>query len=122
MNYYHASELRDADGQPSGKWHFTCQNKRVNGGEPYPVGYCRGGCPGHDTPEEAAEHYKQYQLDTMLRLDGFTKNQQHKCRVCGAWTQHFAEVDMHIFNLCDDHRTREHVAGLFEASTEMWGS
>ena len=93
MNYYDARELRDENGQGTGRWHYTCKNDD----QVCPVGYCSpwercpeckgeflpgklGGahcehckdtrlvrkkepCPGHATPEEACEHQRQYELD-----------------------------------------------------------
>lgn len=70
-------------------------------------------CPGHDTPEGAEEHQRQYMLDRRTRYDRHTPNQQHKCRVCGAWTQGFATVgESRMYILCDEHRNREEVEKL----------
>lgn len=134
MNYYAARELMGPNGEHTGLFHFTCENDGVT----WPVGYCssvrtcpsckghawmyREGfcaacqnkgtirvdpCPGHPTKEEAEEHYRQYQLDGA-RYDGFSSNQQFKCRVCGAWTQRYAQVcQSYLYHLCDDHCTRE---------------
>lgn len=109
MNYYEAREIADSDGVPTGLWHYTCRNDdRI-----WPVGYCSEGCPGHDSPEGAAEHYTEWLLDHILRLDGQLSDQQLRCRVCDAWTDRFAEIDLlQTWPLCDEHRTREHVAKL----------
>jgi hypothetical protein len=120
MNYYQARELRTADGKPAGLWHFTCQNdNRI-----WPVGYCAQGCVGHDTPEGAQEHYRQYLLDTA-RYDGRMSGQQRACRVCGAWTQRFAETEAgtSLYVLCDEHCNRESLETLVKAPewiTSSW--
>lgn len=102
MNYYQPRELLK-DGKPTGLWHYTCRNDdRV-----WPVGYCAQDCPGHATPEEAREHYRQYLLDNA-RYDGYLRDEQRKCEICGAWTQRYAEgphIFMHV--LCDEHCNRE---------------
>ena len=110
MNYYQPREIRGMDGNPSGRWHYTC----MNDGRIWPVGYCAQGCPGHDSKDGAYEHQRQYVLDHKLRLDGQALNTAQKCLVCGAWTDRFAEADMQQFFLCDAHRTREEVASRFE--------
>jgi hypothetical protein len=40
-------------------WHFT----EAVDGLVYPVGYCRGGCPGHETAEGAREHFAQWRRE-----------------------------------------------------------
>ena len=40
-------------------WHFA----EACDGRIYPVGYCRNGCIGHATEEEAREHFAQWQRD-----------------------------------------------------------
>lgn len=109
MNYYEARELTDDQGNPTGRYKYTVMNDhRI-----WSVGYCADGCDGHATPEDACKHYRQYLLDNRLRLDGMTPNEQHKCEVCGAWTQRGASVDLHQWHLCDEHCTREQVEKLF---------
>jgi hypothetical protein len=108
MNYYAAREIADANGKPSGRYHFTCEND----GRIWPVGYCasRWGCPsckglsgklrpdvacatcgstglvpadplclGHASAEEAREHYRQYLLDCRLHLGSCPETELHKC-------------------------------------------
>jgi hypothetical protein len=105
MEYYTTSELQ-RDGKSTGLWHMTVKNSAGV----FPVGYCTS-CEGHATPAEAAEHYRQFKLDTA-RYDVFDEDRQHKCAVCGEWTQHAAELGggwMTCYWLCDTHRTREHL-------------
>jgi hypothetical protein len=68
---------------------------------------------GHATAEEACECYRQYLLDHKLRLDGESKDTWHKCLVCETLTNHFAEIEMQVYVLCDKYRTREEVEKLF---------
>lgn len=119
MNYYQAREIKTPDGNPAGLWHFTCQNdSRI-----WPVGYCAVGCPGHDTPEGAQEHYRQYLLDTA-RYDGVMAQQMRPCQVCGEWTQGFAttEAGTSMYVLCDTHRNRDALDVLVKAPTWITSS
>lgn len=102
MNYYRPRQLFK-DGKPTGLWHYTCYNND----EVSLVGYCAKDCPGHVSPEEAREHYKQYLLD-HARYGGILYDEQHKCEICGTWTQRYADGP-HIFIhfLCDKHYNRE---------------
>lgn len=132
MNYY-KSRQRDSDG----KWDFT----KMNDGVTYGVGYCcefqeftpdmhvseaeqekhqsmshKYHTDGHETEEEACECYRQYVLDHRLSLGRTMSSQKQKCRICGEWTQHFAEVYLaDIFVLCSEHNNRESVEGLYKA-------
>ena len=130
MNYYETKQRTD------GKWDYTCNNR--------PTGYCCEFKPfdegfvknyhvseaevekhnrfahkyhshGHDTEQEACECYKEYQLDHKLRFSK-SESEQRKCKVCGEWTQNFAEVDCRLITLCDKHNNREEVSKLYEAS------
>lgn len=77
---------------------------------------------GHETFEEAVECYRQYQLDTTLRLDGEDPESQQKCEECGTWTQGRAIVAHQSMVLCDEHRTREVVERKFVGSSEIASS
>lgn len=77
---------------------------------------------GHETKEKAQECYKLYLLDNRLQLDGTMSGQKRQCEFdgCDVWTQKFAEVSAsRMFVLCDEHRTREVVSGLFEVGDSM---
>lgn len=76
---------------------------------------------GHSTPEEARECYRQYLLDQELRLMCIDGNAQRKCMKCGDWTQHYAEVDMKCFQLCEAHNSRECVSEYLTVG-ESWQS
>ena len=119
MNYYDARERKGADGKGTGKWHYTCEND----GRIYPVGYCAQGCEGHDTPEEACEHYRQYLLNERTRYDGQLHGEQRECAVCGAWTQGVVYVDgWHSYVLCDEHRNREEMERLYPKVGQIMSS
>lgn len=135
MNHYIAKQRVEDK-----RWDYTCNN--------HPIGYCRAykeidpklipiseqqqeeyratqhkhHTDGHETEQEARECYKEYLLDHHLRLRAKMGDQQMKCRVCGEWTQNFAEIDCQMFVLCDKHNNRETVEGLFDAPWESWSS
>jgi len=116
MNYKGPRQRND-----SKRWDYT--NK--NDGRVYPIGYCGEAAnepnnEGHHATEaEACECYKKYLLDTRLKLDGTWTNEKHLCEVrgCSEWTQHYADVDGHIFDLCDEHRTRAVIEQLYTVHT-----
>jgi hypothetical protein len=133
--------------QSDGRWDYT-----YNGG---PWGYCREYRPlaedgriipagvsryenekmdslkgkfhtdGHATEQEACDCFKQYQLDTALRLQAAepeNASQQHKCQICRKWTACHAQVGAYqLFVLCPEHQTRECVESLFSVG-ESWES
>src|SRR5205807_6842276 len=47
---------------------------------------------GHPDKESACNCYKGYELDHHLHLDIESSDTQHKCEICGGWTQMGAEV------------------------------
>lgn len=139
MNYYGPRQR-----QSDQRWDYTCKNDdRV-----WPVGYCHAykefdtslfyvseaeiaehdatkhkhHTEGHATEEEACECYRQYLFDHHLRLNQRCQDTQHKCEICGAWTDLFAEIDMQIWHLCSEHNKMEIVDKLFEAPSEIWSS
>lgn len=77
---------------------------------------------GHATELEARECYREYLLDHNLSLNRTMAGQQMKCKVCGAWTQKFAEINVQMIVLCEEHNNREEVAKLFEAPSVIWSS
>lgn len=102
------------------RWDYTC----ANDGRIWPVGYCSDHRGTHETPEEAAVCYKNYLLDTQLNLDQTMANQKRECEVdgCGEWTQGVATIGPGIsFVLCDGHRNRGTVEGMFSVG-ESWSS
>jgi hypothetical protein len=106
MNYYAARELKTKDGKPSGIWHFT----RMNDGLIWAVGYCAED-EGHTTKEEAQECYRRYILENKVRQGKLAE--WHSCRVCGAPSKNFADVDgLELLILCDEHNTKEQIEKL----------
>ncbi len=76
---------------------------------------------GHATYAEACECYRQFLLDQDLRMEGLTNYTQHKCTVCEAWTQRYAQIDQRQWFLCDAHCTREEIEKVFTIG-ESFGS
>jgi len=124
MNYYKARQHKDTK-----KWKYTM----VNDGKIYEVGYCATeGCKGHDTPEEACEHYKQYLIDKRLnffnpdkRLKFFNPaggDVMYECKICGEFTQGFVTVNMQSFPLCEKCQTKENVSELMGSIGEIVSS
>lgn len=140
MNYDQARQK-----QSDGKWHYTSRN----GNHVHAIGYCSprklcpdcpaalpradcktcGGrglidcenpCPGHDTAEEAEEHYRQYLLDNATyRGGGDDPDTLHRCEAegCTAHTAGSAQVGWGVpryYHLCDAHRNRETLDKLVE--------
>ena len=142
MNYYKPLQ-RESDK----RWDYTVSNKRTG---TYGIGYCRSWkefqpgsymtkemCEqenkkfelfvskfhmnGHASYDEACACYKEYLLDHTMDAR-VLPSQQHKCLVCGEWTQQIVEVGgCHLFNLCEAHSSREEVSKLFNVS-ESFGS
>lgn len=135
MNYYRVRERQD------GRFDMTVENDhRIQ-----PVGYCAGWhdwpdwlqmmspeqhaqhlrdrekyhSTGHATAEEAAACYKQYVLDTRLRLHLRYADVQHRCAVCDAWTDGYAEVEMRHYTLCPEHNTRAQVEAMFTLTADV---
>lgn len=104
VNYYDAREKADANGKPSGTWHYTVRNDdRI-----HPVGYCAQNCPGHSTPDEAREHYRLYLVDSAT-YNGVLQGEQRECESCKDWTQGYASIPINMERhiLCDKHRNHE---------------
>lgn len=146
MNHDKARQVDPtSDREDAGKWRYTSANNgkaRVTGGCVVfgPCEVCKddhetfcdtcwnsrlavvGTCPGHDTAEEANAHHKTYMLDNRLELDRKMSNQMLKCQICKEYTEGMAYVgEWEMYILCDEHRTREVVEGLYQVG-ESWHS
>lgn len=79
---------------------------------------------GHETPEEASECYKEYVLDIRTSYTTGTRSTKHLCVAegCEEYTSFGANADGRVFWLCNTHRNRETVSGLFEAPYEIISS
>lgn len=142
MNHLCAKQRKD-----DGRWDYT-----ING---RPWGYCKNYVPipedgkiltiesakcenkkmaplagkfhqdGHATEVEACECYKNYILDTRLRLqpqEPENASQQDRCEVCRKFTACHATVGPYrMFTLCPEHQTREAVEKLLRVG-ESWES
>lgn len=125
MNYDKPRQVDpNADRPDAGKWRWTTHNDR---GGTHATGYCAEPCAGHDTPEEAAEHYRQWKLDRVRFRVLNNPNALHKCRVegCGEFTAGVMEIDgdgyfMEI--VCEPHQTRETAEMLISTPGEEWHS
>lgn len=62
------------------RYHFCALEPHE--GVPRPVGYCATECAGHDTEEEAREHFRQFMLDSLVRW----RRLSQPCRICGTIT------------------------------------
>lgn len=127
MNYYQPRQR-----EKSLRWDFTCKNNK----QIWPIGYCSGrsvGGPhddkyhddGHASAEEASECYRQYLLDNRLVFeDGEGRKTMRVCQhpECDEFTAGTAEIELCVFHLCDEHRTREVVESLFEAPGQVISS
>lgn len=116
MSYYTARELLGANGEHTGRWHYTVAWGDGDGTRVAAVGHCAHDCPGHDTPKAAYAHYRQYLLDERTRyVAGENATEQHRCEApdCGAWTTGAAFVGSYeVHYLCDAHRDQAHLAPL----------
>lgn len=109
MNRYGPRVLIADDGRPTGRFHFA----RSSAYRDEAVGYCAAGCAGHDTADEAREHYRQFLVNERVSLFPEQMQRPERCRVCGAWTQSYARVESwDFYPLCPEHLTRESVALL----------
>lgn len=100
MNYYQARQI-----QTTGKWHFT----RERDGQITPVGYCADKCDGHGSPDDAAEHYRQYLLDTA-NYDVFQTEYPRACAICRQFTRKLVRTSSgssQSFMLCSRHANRD---------------
>lgn len=71
-------------------------------------------CQGHNTANEAIEHYRQYKLDkSEVRVD---PDVQKKCELCGTWTQKFMDFGANgwfdQYYLCEEHCNKEGLDSL----------
>lgn len=118
MNYYAAREVK-AEGDKPGGWYYSVRND----GQTWRVGDCTEHEP-HATKDEAYLCWTNYLLANKTRLDGIDARTKRPCVVkgCDEWTQGYAEVDMRIFYLCDEHRTAEVVRQLFGIAGDAMSS
>lgn len=104
MNYYRARQIIDTK-----KWFYT----RENDGVIYEVGFCNS-CKGHDTPQEAVEHFKDYLVDmASFHKEDPNARSLHRCKVCNTFTFGYASTHLvDVFSLCEKHQTREDLRSI----------
>ncbi len=105
MSYAKARQRED-----SGLWDWSVMNNRIiHRHEP-----CTEACQ-HATQEEADKHFYEWSLSQVREY--FDPDLQHKCAVCGAWTQkslgnhRFWMIGFDAF-LCDEHRNKDELVKL----------
>jgi RecJ-like exonuclease len=82
-------------------------------------------CPGHATPEEAEQHYKDYLIEKST-ITGPKQQEwpKHKCAVegCNNEGNHLANVDAyHYYELCAEHADKNTLQSLVRVG-ESWES
>lgn len=98
-------------GADAGKWYAMFIEARGT----RRVGYCALECAGHDSSEEALEHYLQYQLDREAALWLDRRAQPANCEICGDRTTLRARLgrDTKPFVLCVKHQSSGSLKELF---------
>lgn len=75
-------------------------------------------CPGHDTAEEAAEHYRQYRIDKAVFVEIIDADARmlHRCKMCDKHTASYMQIpgEIHTEFVCPDHHNREALNFLIE--------
>lgn len=96
------------------RWDYTCTNSTGA----WALGYCatrpEGHPDGHDTAAEAEACYRRYEV-REASVFGDHPDEQHKCRVCGTWTQRGGVVGREFtvrYPLCAEHATVDHLEAL----------
>lgn len=92
------------DGERAGKWVYGGTNQYTGA---FSIGYCTQ-CTGHNSKEEAIEHYQQYLIE---HTQYWHQKQCRACRICGQWSTGMAELSgiAGLFPLCSEHRNRKGV-------------
>ena len=160
VKHYAPRELRTANDEPTGKWHYTCQQ---SDGTTYAIGNCSpfescpdcvntrwsypsesgpttcaacGGkgwirklqpCPGHDTPQAACEHQKEYYLATVQFFPETPESRQkakqlQRCAICDEFTCGLATWGpghLSCVVLCNAHCSPESLAGLVQVGDSL---
>lgn len=147
MNYDQPRQIDPkADRPDAGKWRWTTRNDnnvRPDGycapwemcpenhgieliGSGFECSTCNGRgivdkadpCPGHDTAEEAAEHYRQYRIDRaeFVSVRDADARMLHRCKMCDKHTASYMHIpgEIHTEFVCDDHHNRDSLNFLIE--------
>jgi hypothetical protein len=101
-------------GKNVGLYHYCCC--LYPGYKVWPVGYCSKGCSGHQSKNDAREHYRQFIIDRFGQYSGRLTSPAC-CAVCGFSTTFYAWVDYHfewdVVALCPQHLSRDGLAKAF---------
>jgi len=118
MNYEQPRQIDpQADRPDAGKWRWTNQRDH----EVWPTGYCAEDCPmGHDTPEEAAQHNWEWEID-HFKLNAGKWVDPTRCQgpSCGRFATAFAKVPGDIaqdYTLCSRHMNIETLRSIHPIS------
>jgi RecJ-like exonuclease len=81
-------------------------------------------CPGHATPEEAEEHYKQYLLDHSEFYSKTKEWPKDKCNVakCENEGTIYGRMGNNDYLLCDLHATKEALSDVYGQVGQIWSS
>lgn len=128
MNYYEARQVDPTSARSdAGKWRYTC----MNDGRVWPVGLCADGCTGHETAEEANEHYHRGLLsdltefairDQALRCEAHDSETGDRCAALTSNGLQTGPGNMLSWMLCDRHRNDFYVNQLWPDVGTMMGS
>lgn len=103
MNYRQARQVDPAaDREDAGKWRWTC----MNDGRVWPEGPCAEGCPGHDTAEEACQHYVEGVIAQGIRWTGCSWtscNNRPECPNPANRMAHFNGDPWAAYTFCNQH-------------------
>lgn len=97
---------------PLGRWFYAS----IKHGSILRAGYCAT-CEGHDTPLEALDHQREYDLTQIVQsTTKAAKFLRYLCDICQAPTVNIIRVGHGdgIFFLCDTHNTYDTIAQLYD--------
>ncbi|MGQ0835189.1 MAG: hypothetical protein ACT4O5_09765 [Gammaproteobacteria bacterium] len=102
---------QSADGPDEGKWYMMAVEAKVA----RRIGYCATGCDGHETKEDALDHYLRFQLDRESDLWLDRRSTPLECEICGDTTTLRARLGRNskLFVLCGKHQSTSSLQELF---------
>lgn len=98
---YGPGQIMNKDNSGSGKWIFVGWIGDTN----WRTGFCAQKCPGHDSPEEAEQHQKEWisLFETTYWVQNYRKQ---PCVVCDKPTDQCIRLDWVLGqyrSVCDEH-------------------
>lgn len=116
MNYYGARQIDPASDRPeAGRWHYTC----MNDGRVWPVGDCADGCGGHESPEDACQHYVEGQVAKGVRwseCSWTTCDNRPNCDKPARNVAYVGSASSMGYTLCNDHASDGVAEALYRLS------